>query len=119
MSETDMILTLKNEDFQNIVVVKLGTDSNADQQYVNLTSTINVSGYSRALCEVDPMRRPEFILAFTRISELHLWLGEMRRHGNLPVSDSVVDRYEDVLRIIRKKLKQAAEDFNLLYEERS
>ncbi len=122
MTNTNIVLTIKNKDNQNIAVVELWIDSDPNSyhlrnKYIDLTSNIMIQAYSQLLCNVDPMKRSEFVSAFTQVSVLHTWLEEMHRHGNLPDRDDVDDRYEEVLGLIRKKLRHISEDFGLIYEE--
>lgn len=108
-----MILFLRNQDNNTIVDLECYVDrGDNDYRFVELSVTVDIMYYSLFLLE-NLDKKEEIISTFSDIQELRSWLWEVYFMGG----DNDPDKYDDVIKELRKMLKRVAEKFDLAYVE--
>ena len=106
-----MILFLRDKNNNTIVDIECYV-KNDDGTYIELHSAVDIHRYSFFLLE-NQDRKVEIIADFSIIDELRGWLWESYFMGgkNNP------DKYDDVIAILRAKLRGIAKKYDLNYVE--
>jgi len=103
-----MVLFIRNKDNDTI----LDLEVYASKGYVELKSVIDVENYSIFLLE-NLNKSKEIIEDFQELSELRGWLWEVYFMAERNTSD----KYNDVLEILRVRIKEIAKKYDLYYVE--
>ena len=109
-----MILFLRDENNDTIVDIECFIDSDADDdtKFIELHSSVDIHNYSKYLLN-NLDNSSEIIRIFDYISELRGWLWERFFMG----ATNDPEKYDEVIEILRKFLKETAEKFKLGYVE--
>jgi len=107
-----MILFLRDENNDTIADIECFVKTEDDNSFVELHSSVDIHNYSKYLLN-NLDNSSEIIRIFDYISELRGWLWERFFMGE--TNDP--EKYDEVIEILRKFLKETAEKFNLGYVE--
>ncbi len=78
----------------------------------------NLLNYSRLICNnIDPLDRAEFEMMADDIHNTFEWFQKLYDGHHLSVEDNIEDQYEEVLNLMRKRLRLFVERFHLKYQE--
>ena len=108
-----MLLLLKNQDKKIIIGVEIFQDN----KFLELRSIPHLLNYSIFLLNLPAQVQIKFSEDIFEISEISSWLFNMYEHGGIQRNDDINDQYEEVLSLLRKKLKKVAQEWDLIYIE--
>lgn len=107
-----MTLFLRNKNNRSIVDLELYVKKENGKQFVELHSGVIIDKYSEFLLE-NLDKKEEIIEDFTEISELRGWLWE----SFFMDDENDGSKYQEVLSLVRARLKETAKKYNLYYVE--
>jgi hypothetical protein len=106
-----MILFLRNNKNESIVDLEVWVKNEDNNQFIEIHSAVIIETYSKFLVK-NLDRKTEIIRDFSAIDELRGWLWEKYFNGS-----NDIEKYGDVLKILRQTLKSVAEKYDLIYVE--
>ncbi len=89
-------------------------------KYINIISKINIIDYSKMLCGIDPEDREIFLLDMNSIYDINSEIINIYDNHHIERSDNIEEQFEEVLDILRYKIKDIIEKYPFLtYQERT
>jgi hypothetical protein len=107
-----MILFLRNSKNESIVDIECFVKTEEGRSFVELHASVIIEPYSKFLLE-NPDKQEDIIYDFQAISELRGWLWERYFMGG----DNDPEKYDEVIKILQKGLKDIASKYDLSYVE--
>ncbi|MFA5207357.1 MAG: hypothetical protein WC428_01755 [Candidatus Paceibacterota bacterium] len=107
-----MILFLRNDKRESIVDIDCYVKTEEERKFVELHASVIIKPYSEFLLK-NLDRKDEIISDFSEIDELRGWLWESYFMGG----DNDPKEYDNIIEILRKKLKEIATKYKLAYVE--
>lgn len=107
-----MILFLRNDKRVSIVDIECFVKTEDERKFVEISSCVIIKPYSEFLLK-NLDKKDEIINDFSEIDELRGWLWESYFMGG----DNDPKEYGNVIEILRKRLKEIAEKYDLAYVE--
>lgn len=117
--ENNMTILVKSRDSKDdgdfIISVEL-----LSNKYINIISKINIIDYSKMLCGIDPEDREIFLLDMNFIYDINSEIINIYDNHHIERSDNIEEQFEEVLDILRYKIKDIIEKYPFLtYQERT
>jgi len=107
-----MILFLRSQKNRTIVDIECFVKTEEGRKFIELHASVMIREYSKFLIE-NLDRKDEIIRDFDELSELRGWLWESYFLGG----DNDPNEYSTVIQIVRGKLQDVANKYNLYYVE--
>ncbi len=107
-----MILFLRNNKNRTILDCDVYIKSEEERKYIEISSVVVIKTYSEFLLE-NIKRKDEIINDFSELDDLRGWLWESYFMGD----ENDPEKYNDVIKILRKRIGDIAIKYNLNYVE--
>lgn len=108
-----MIFFIRNEKNRTILDCEYFIKREEGMKFLEIHSSVIVDTYSEFLLNSNPEKQMEIVEDFTELSELRGWLWESYFLGG----DNNPEEYDNVLKILQKKISTIAKKYNLIYTE--
>ena len=115
-----MLILLQNHDKKIIIGFEFFIDALHDEhnhRFLELRAIPHLLNYSKFLLDLPAQAQIKFASDIYEISEIRGWLFNTYEHGGTQRNGDINRQYEEVLSLLRKKLKRVAQEWDLIYTE--
>lgn len=108
-----MTIYIRNDKNKTILDCDYYIKTEGDSKFLEIKSSVIIETYSEFLLNSNSEKQMEIVEDFTELSELRGWLWESYFLGG----DNNPEEYDNVLKILRRKISTIAKKYSLIYVE--